>query len=60
VLVPIRPEAVFLQDLATLVLDVIALERGYRRPTARGRRVEVIARPSRLRTLFQLGRWTTG
>jgi len=60
VLVPIRPEDVFLQDLATLVLDVIALERGYRRPTAKGRRVEVIARPSRPRTLFQLGRWTTG
>ena len=59
-LVPIRPEHVFLQDLATLVLDVIALERGYCRPAAKGRRVEVIARPSRLRTLFRSRRWTTG
>jgi FdhE protein len=59
-LVPIRPEHVFLQDLATLVLDVIALERGYCRPAARGRRVEVIARPSRLQTLFRSRRWTTG
>ena len=59
-LVPIRPEHVFLQDLATLVLDVIALERGYCRPAAKGRRVEVIARPSRLQTLFRSRRWTTG
>jgi FdhE protein len=59
-LVPIRPEDVFLQDLATLVLDVTALERGYRRPDAQARRVEVIAAPSRLQTLFRLPRWTTG
>ena len=59
-LVPIRPEDVFLQDLATLVLDVIALERGYGRPAPKGRRVEVIAEPSRLQTLFRLRRWTTG
>ena len=59
-LVPIQPEHVFLQDLATLVLDVIALERGYCRPAAKGRRVEVIARPSRLQTLFRSRRWTTG
>ena len=59
-LVPIRPEDVFLQDLATLVLDVTALERGYRRPDAKARRVEVIAAPSRLQTLFRLPRWTTG
>jgi len=59
-LVPIRPEHVFLQDLATLVLDVTALERGYRRPVATGREVEVIAKPSRLRTLFRLRQWTNG
>ncbi len=59
-LVPIRPEDVFLQDLATLVLDVTAFERGYRRPAAKGRRVEVMAKPSRLRTVFRLHRWTTG
>jgi FdhE protein len=59
-LAPIRPEHVFLQDLATLVLDVIALERGYSRPAAKERPVEVIATPSRLRTLFRLHQWTTG
>ena len=59
-LVPIRPEDVFLHDLATLVLDIIALERGYRRPTAKGRRVQVVAKPSRLRPLFRLRQWTTG
>ena len=59
-LVPIRPEDVFLHDLARLVLDVIALERGYCRPAQKGRRVEVIAKPSRLRTLLRLHRWTTG
>jgi FdhE protein len=57
-LVPIRPEDVFLQDLATLALDVIALERGYCRPAPKGRRVEVNARPSRLRALLGL-RWRT-
>ena len=55
-LAPIRPQHVFLQDLATLVLDVIALARGFRRPTAKGRPVEVIATPSRLRALFRLRR----
>ena len=60
VLTPILPEQVFLHDLATLVLDVIALERGYSRPAAEGRSVEVIATPSRLRTLFWLHPWTTG
>lgn len=59
-LVPIRPEHVFLQDLATLVLDVTALERGYQRPAAKGRRVTVIAKPSRLQALFRLRRWRTG
>jgi FdhE protein len=59
-LVPIRPEDVFLHDLATLVLDVIALERGYRRPTAKGQRVHVVAQPSGLRALFRLRQWTTG
>jgi len=60
VLVPIRPEDVFLHDLATLALDVIALERGYRRPTATGQRVQVVAKPSRLRRFFPLRLWTTG
>ena len=59
-LAPIRPEHVFLQDLATLVLDVVALERGYSRPAAKGRPVEIIATPFRLRSLFQLHLWTTG
>jgi FdhE protein len=51
-LAPIRPEHVFLQDLAMLVLDVIALERGYCRPAAKARRVEVIAKSWRLGALF--------
>jgi len=40
-----------LQDLVTLVLDLIALERGYRRPMAPGHRaaVSLVAAPSRLR-----------
>ncbi len=59
-LAPIRPEDVVLQDLAMLVLDVVALERGYRRPAAKGRPVEVIATPSRLRALLRLRRWATG
>jgi len=53
-LAPIPSEDLFLRDLATLVLDVVALERGYRRPAAKGRPVTVIATPSRLRALFRL------
>ena len=55
-LAPIRPEHVMLQDLGTLVLDVVALERGYRRPAATGRGVaiSVVATPSRLRDLLCL------
>jgi FdhE protein len=60
VLAPIRPEQVFLHDLATLVLDVIALERGYSRPVAKGQQVEVIAAPSRLGALLRPLRWTIG
>ena len=52
----IRPEHVVLQDLATLVLDVAALERGYRRPAAKGHHVavSVVAESSRLRGLLGL------
>jgi FdhE protein len=52
----IRPEHVVLQDLATLVLDVAALERGYRRPAAKGHQVavSVVAESSRLRDLLGL------
>jgi len=52
----IRPEHVVLQDLATLVLDVAALERGYRRPAAKGHEVavSVVAESSRLRGLLGL------
>ena len=55
-LAPIRPEHVMLQDLGTLVLDVVALERGYRRPAATGHgvAVSVVATPSRLRDLLGL------
>jgi FdhE protein len=60
VLAPIRPEQVFLHDLATLVLDVIALGRGYLRPAAKGQRVEILAKPSRLGALLRPLRWTTG
>jgi FdhE protein len=60
VLSPIRPEQVFLHDLATLVLDVIALERGYSRPAAKGQQVEIRAEPSRLGALLRPLRWTTG
>jgi FdhE protein len=53
---PIRPEHVVLQDLATVVLDVAALERGYRRPAAKGHEVavSVVAESSRLRDLLGL------
>jgi FdhE protein len=54
VLSPIPPQHVFLEDLATLVLDLIGLERGYQRPAARGDRVEVITTPSRLHALLGL------
>jgi len=47
---------VMLQDLGTQVLDVVALERGYRRPAApaRGMAVGVVAPPSRWRDLLGL------
>ena len=47
----IRPEHVVLQDLATVVLDIAALERGYRRPAAKGHEVavSVVVEPSRWR-----------
>jgi hypothetical protein len=49
---------VVLQDLATLVLDVNAVERDYRRPAAKGREVavRVAAESSWLRGLFARGR----
>src|SRR5437660_11683141 len=52
----IRPEHVVLQDLATLVLDIAALERGYRRHAAKGHEVavSVVAESSRLRGLLGL------
>ena len=52
----IRPEHVVLQDLATLVLDIAALERGYRRPAAKGHEaaVSVVAESSRLHDLLGL------
>ena len=52
----IRPEHVVLQDLATVVLDMAALERGYRRPAAQGHEVavSVVAESSRLRDLLGL------
>jgi FdhE protein len=55
-LAPIPPEHITLQDLGTLVLDFIALERGYRRPAAPGHRltVSVVAAPSRLRDMLGL------
>lgn len=55
-LTPMPPEHVVLQDLATLVLDVAALEHDYRRPAAKGHAVavSVVAEPSRLRELLGL------
>ena len=52
----IRPEHVVLRDLATVVLDIAALERGYRRPAAKGHEVavSVVAESSRLRDLLGL------
>jgi FdhE protein len=50
---PVRPEQVVLQDLATVVLDVAAVERGYRSPSLRRpRAVSIVARPSGLRDLL--------
>jgi Protein involved in formate dehydrogenase formation len=50
-LTAISPEQVVVQDLATLVLDVAAAERGYRRHATNGRgvAVNVVAEPSWLR-----------
>ena len=53
-LAPIPPAHVVLQDLATLVLDVAALEKGYRRPSARPLAINVVAQPRRLRALLRL------
>jgi FdhE protein len=55
-LTPIEPDHVVLQDLATTVLDVAALERDYRRPAAKGREVAVavVAEPWRLSDLLGL------
>jgi len=52
----IRPEHVVLQDLATLVLNIAAFERAYRRPAAKGHEgaVSVVAESSRLRALLGL------
>ncbi len=53
---PIPPEHVVLEDLATVVLDIAALERGYRRPAAKGHEVavSVVAESSRLHDLLGL------
>jgi FdhE protein len=55
-LTAIRPGDVLLEDLATLALDMAALERDYRRPAARGCAVAVgvVAEPWRLRDLLSL------
>jgi FdhE protein len=42
-LTPIPPEDVVLEDLATLVLDLVAIERGYQRRAPRGVAVSVVA-----------------
>jgi len=50
---PIRPEQVVLQDLATVGLDVAAIERGYRPPDPRDPlAVRIVARRSGLRALL--------
>jgi len=53
-LTAIRPGDVLVEDLATLALDMAALERDYRRPAARGCAVAVgvVAEPWRLRDLL--------
>jgi formate dehydrogenase formation protein len=50
-LTAIPPGQVVVQDLATAVLDIVALERGYRRPATNthGAAVSVVAEPSWLR-----------
>ena len=54
-LAPISPAHVVLQDLATLVLDVAALEKEYRRPSARRPlAINVVAQPRRLRARLRL------
>jgi len=55
-LTPIPPRDVVVFDLATLVLDLAALERGYCRPATRRRgvAVNVVAEPSWLRDLIGL------
>ena len=54
VLQPTPPYAVVLEDLATVDWDIVALERGYRRPTPPGYPlgVRLVEPPSRIRTLF--------
>jgi FdhE protein len=54
VLQPIPSYAVVLEDLSTVDWDIVALERGYRRPTQPGYPlgVRLIAPPSRIRTFF--------
>ena len=49
---PIPPARVLLQDLATVVLDVAAVERGYRPPTSRGVPVQIMTGRSGLRALL--------
>jgi FdhE protein len=48
------PHEVALEDLATVELDLVALERGYTRPARPGYplHLRLVERPSRLRTLF--------
>jgi FdhE protein len=54
VLQPTPPYAVVLEDLATVDWDIVALERGYRRPTQPGYPlgVRLVEPPSRIRTWF--------
>jgi len=54
VLQPTPPYAVVLEDLSTVDWDIVALERGYRRPTQPGYPlgVRLVEPPSRIRTWF--------
>jgi FdhE protein len=54
VLQPTPPYAVILEDLSTVDWDIVALERGYRRPTQPGYPLGVclVEPPSRIRTFF--------
>jgi FdhE protein len=54
VLQPTPPYGVVLEDLSTVDWDIVALERGYRRPTQPGYPlgVRLVEPPSRIRTLF--------